>query len=413
MVKKNKQQPPREITKRQLSRWQKQNRIQRIIFGAGISVIVVALALVGIGWYSNQYQPLHAPAVRVNDTVFNMAYYIKMLGYYSAGQSSQYMQAIADDVEQMIQQNELIRQAALQIGFTVSDKEVAEELAANDISLSKDYREIVRADMLMEKLDNEYFTLDVPESAEHRQIRALFLESGSQVDEVRARLAAGEDLGDLATELSLDSYSRNNNGDFGWRPKGTISSVAVSSVLEDYIFSSSIGELIRVYDQTKEKSLGYWILELTERNAESGEVHTQAMLLSSYEEAAEIKAKLASGDEFATLAEEFSQNSTSQASSGDLGWMDPEGVRDIFSDFLSEAEAGAVSSPIRDDEMVTTGGYWLAEATDENMDMEVDDTNQELIRTNLMNEWLLYSWVENETESYLDEEAKIWAISRL
>jgi len=79
LVRKKREKPRREVTKHQLSRWQRQKRRQRIILGLGIFIIVAVLGIVGGAWYTNYYQPLHQTVIRVNDTKFNMDYYVEML----------------------------------------------------------------------------------------------------------------------------------------------------------------------------------------------------------------------------------------------------------------------------------------------------------------------------------------------
>lgn len=67
MAKKKKEEKPREYTRRQLSHFQKQKRRQRITFIAGVSIIVVILAIVLVGWYMADYHPLHRTVIRVGD----------------------------------------------------------------------------------------------------------------------------------------------------------------------------------------------------------------------------------------------------------------------------------------------------------------------------------------------------------
>ncbi len=92
MAKKKAEKPKHELTKRQLSRWQQQKRRQRFILSSGILVIVAVLAVVGIGvynqWYTPEYKPLHETVIEVNDTKFDMNYYIKMLKFYERGSLS-------------------------------------------------------------------------------------------------------------------------------------------------------------------------------------------------------------------------------------------------------------------------------------------------------------------------------------
>ena len=125
MAKKKVVKPKREVTKRQLSRWQKQKRIQRIIFGLGILVIVAVLGIVGAGvynrWYIPEYKPLHQTVIGVNDTKFDMDYYVKMLKFYGSGMPMQQMYSLADEVVMLIERNELVRQGAMKLGISVCD----------------------------------------------------------------------------------------------------------------------------------------------------------------------------------------------------------------------------------------------------------------------------------------------------
>ena len=113
MAKKKVGKPKREVTKRQLSHWQRQRRRQRIILGLGIFIVAAVLGIMGAGWYISYYQPRHQIVIRVNNTEFNMDYYIKALRFYGRGQPVQYMQFMADEVVKLIEQNELVRQVAM------------------------------------------------------------------------------------------------------------------------------------------------------------------------------------------------------------------------------------------------------------------------------------------------------------
>ena len=73
--------------------------------------------------------PCTRTAIRVNDTKFDMDYYIDTLKIVGKGQSADYLQSVADSVVKEIEQNELIRQGAGQLGISVSDDEVKSKLA--------------------------------------------------------------------------------------------------------------------------------------------------------------------------------------------------------------------------------------------------------------------------------------------
>jgi foldase protein PrsA len=419
LAKKKVEKPKREVTKRQLSHWQQQKKRQRIILGLGSFVVAVVLVVIGVGWYFGYYQPLHQVVVRVNSTEFNMDYYIKMLKLYGEGWPVQYMDAVADDVVTIIGRNELVRKGALKLGISVSDKEVDEKLKSYDPPLSKDYRDIARAELLRSKLLDRHFEQTVPVFTEQRHIMAMFLESESQATEVRARLEAGEDFAELAGELSLDSFSKDKEGDLGWHPEDVLVELLATSTPGEHAFGSEVEVLSQpIYDETKTKSVGYWLVKILDRQQEPEQVHVQAILLGSEKEAQDVRARLEAGDDFTTLATELSQHEATRESGGDFDWLSPEDVTPgsafaAWADIL-ELETGVISEPIRDDTLVTTGGYWLLEVLDKEDDKQISDDDRNLLKAKALDEWVLSLWYDpgNEVNSYLTDEMREWAIEK-
>lgn len=416
MTKKRMEKPRREVTKRQLARWQQQRRRQRIIFGLGIFIIVAALSVVGAGWYISQFRPLQETVIKVNDTKFNMGYYVKTLQFYGAGQPSYYLYGIADEVVAIIQRNELIRQEAMKLDISISRDEVDEELKNRDLPLSKDYRDLVRAELLINKLQDEYFEKEVPVFVDQRQIMAMLLESESQVTEVRLRLEDGESFTELAGELSLESLSREENGDLDWRPEGILTILLGTSVIDEYAFNSEVGISNQpIYDEEIIKGVGYWIVKVLDREAEPEEADVQVILLGSEEEAQEVKTRLEAGGDFATLVQEFSQHE-SKGSDGEISGVTPDMMSLALSEFVfdPELELETVSEPIRDDTAFTKGGYWLVKVMDIDDNRQIEDRDRDLLKAEAFADWVEALWdnPENEIESYLDAGRKAWAIDR-
>ena len=416
MAKKKVLEPRREITKRQLSRWQQQERRQRIVFGSGIFVIVAVLAILGVGWYINQYKPLHQTVIRVNDVKFDMDYYVKMLSYYGKGQSIQFMQSLADPMAEIIQKNELVRQAAITLGISVSDNEVDNKLNSFNPPLSKDYRDAVRGQMLLDKLKNEYFDKQVPVLAEQRHIMAMLLESESQADEVKAKLEGGEDFGKLASELSLESFSKDKGGDLGWRPKGILTRLLNTAVPEEYAFSNEVGLSQPVHDEAVNKTVGYWLIKLLKRDEAAKQAFVKVILLGSEKEAQEVRARLEAGEDFTTLAKELSQHDVSKEKGGDLDVTSPDMISSAFSKFVFDpkVELETLSQPIRDEAVTTKGGYWLLKVVGMEDNRKISDEDKELLKNVALNKWIeaTVNNPENKVESYLDDEKMAWAIRR-
>ncbi len=416
--KKKAEKAPREYTRRQLSQWQRQKRRQRIIFFSGVSIITAIVLIVLIGWYMGEYRPLHQTVIRVNDTEFDMSYYIDVLKIGGRDQPAENIRNLADSAVREIEQNELIRQGALKLGIKVSDDEAEERLKGSDIPVNDASLDMVRVQLLRNRLYNEYFKPQVPASDKQVLMMAMMLESESQAAEVRTRLQNSENFTALAEELSLDYYSKNNKGELGWHPESIISVMLDSSVPGEYAFGSEIGVLSQPrYDEGKSKQVGYLLIKVLEKQIED-DAQVQALMLGSEEEAKDVRARLEAGEDLPTLAEEFSQFEESRKQGGELGIVSKGEASPAFEEYVfdPEVEIGAWSEPVRDDTVWTQGGYWLVKVLDKDDDRQLDDDDRDYLITQLFNEWLTLLWMDpgNEVEdNYLDSEMKQFAIDRV
>jgi len=432
--KKKVEKPRRALTKRQLSHFKKHQRRQRFIFGGGILIIVAVLVVIAagvyFGWYVPEVKPLGETVIKVNDAEFNMDYYLKTLKYQIAelesyGFNVDISQAsyLADSTVTVIQTNELVILEAQALGFTVSDEEVEarmdEELADFDPALLKEYRKVItdtfRVQMLKEKMLAEYFEQQVPQSAEQRHIMAMFLESRSQANQVRERLEDGEDFTALSAEFCLDSSCKSQEGDLGWHPREILSRLVDSTVLVDSAFGAEAGSLSQpIYEETKIKSLGYWLIKAEFVDAEVEHAQLKVILLGSEEEANQVRERLEDGEDFAALAEEFSQHEASKENGGEFE-IDSKGLfGTAFDEFIfdPELELGTLSQPIKDDTISTGGGYWLIKVVDADNDRQLDEDDRNALKWDAMSQWLegLPDDPDYTVESFMDEDKINWAI---
>ena len=248
---------------------------------------------------------------------------------------------------------------------------------------------------------------------------AMFLESESQATEIRARVEAGEDFAELAGEFSLDGLSEDKKGDLGWHPEDVLAELLATSIPGEYAFGSEVEVLSQpIYDETKTKSVGYWLVKILDRQQEPEQVHVQAILLGSEEEAQDVRARLGAGEDFAELAGELSQHEATTESGGDFDWLSLEDVMQgsVFAAWtdIVELETGVVSEPIRDDTGLTTGGYWLLKVLDKEDNKQISDDDRNLLKTKALDEWVFSLWYDpgNEIDSYLTDEMREWAIAK-
>ena len=408
-----------EPSRRQLSHFKQQRRRRRFIQGIGSVIIAAVLVLVGVGvysqWYLPVYKPLHQTVIEVNDAKFNMDYFVKALNYYSDGQTD-FVFYLIDPVAENIQQGELIQQEALKLGYSVSNKEIKDELAEKGIADNKATRDIVETQLLFALLIEEYFGPQVPEAMTQKDVLVMFLESQSQVEDVRQRLVAGDDFGELAAELSLDTTTGEDGGELGWLPDGIIDIVLNTEVIEDFVSSAVAGELSPpLYDEAKTKELGYWLVSIVERRDEPEEAHIQVMLLSSEEEALEVRARVEAGEDFGELAAELSQFINAADDKGDIGYINRDTEHSAFIEFVfdSGAALGSLSQPIADEDQPTQGGYWLVEVRDVEDDRQLSEENRDMLINKAFQDWLeaITSDPANQVTIFLDEEMRAFAIA--
>ncbi len=395
-------------TRHQLSRWQRQQKRQRIILSLGIFIIVAVLLIVGVGWYLSQYRPLHQTVIRVNDTEYDMQYYVDMLKVYGWNRSESYLQNIADEVAKNIERNELIRQEAAKLGISVREDEVTEKLKSYELPDDEVRRDLVRTQLLTVKLLDEHFDRQVPASAEQVHLMAMLLESEPQATEVRDSLEKGESFAEIAGELSADLLSRARQGNFDWHPRAILSELLPDLVV-DYAFNAEAGVLSQpLYDEDVDKAVGYWLVKVLDMDEDTGEAHIQAMLLGSEAEAEEILARVEAGEDFATLSEE----NWGESETVPPGMMSPAVDEYVFD---PEVGTGKISQPIRDENITTEGGYWLIKVLDKEENRPISEDDRDLLKAEVFDEWVasLRDSPENEIgHSYLTDEKKLWAIEQ-
>ena len=418
LAKKKVEKPVREVTKRQLSRRHQEGKRQRIVTTIGIVILAVVLIIIGVGWFATQYRPLRQTVIEVNDTEFDMGYYVKMLEAHSQDESPF---LVADHVVEVIRKYETTKQTSEdKLGITVSKDEIKQALGSSGLPSDKVYQDIIAHELLLAKLENSYFEKMVPKTAEHRRILAMFLEGESQAVEVRDRLEQGTGFTELADEFNLDQMLKEQEGDPDWQAEGILDVMSGSQVLGDYVFNAGIGELSQpIYDAKKPKNVGYWIVEVLDRDEDGEEADVQAILLGSEEEAWVIKDMIKDGEEenFADVAKEYSQLRGAWEDAGYLGWI----TSGTFTPALDEAIFGfnlalsTLSEPIRDDDMVTRGGFWLVKILDKDEARQFNAIDRELLKNKALDDWLIEAMEssENVIRVHLDDQRKGWAITRV
>jgi parvulin-like peptidyl-prolyl isomerase len=394
----------RAPTKHQLSKWQRQMKIRRIVIIAAVVFLAGISSWVGYGYYKDykaRVGPLHEVIIEVNGVNFTMEYFVKMLDAFTAGMNSTTIYYLADMVADSIINAESVRQGAQSLNITVTTEDVDAELKV--YGYDEAYRDMMRAVLLEEKLKEEYFGPQLPDTMKQAQAQVMLVESQEVATELIGEIEAGGNFTALAEEFSCNP---SIEGDLGWLPEELMPNTLIANAA----FNLTLGEISQpIYDKTAIKNIGYWLIEVTDKQDEK--INALVMLLGSEAEAERVKAELVSGN-FSSLAKKYSQHE-SKTKGGKLDGLKPGDMRsEAFDQVAFNLTVNEVSEPVKDESVQTTGGYWLVMVIDRG-DHELEEVLREELIDKHFNDWIK-EWTENSTiETHLEVDKISWAVNKV
>ena len=180
------------------------------------------------------------------------------------------LDTISSSLTQSIVQNELIRQAAQEVGITINDEDIEKTLKDAGRPTTKAYMDIVRAQQLQTRLKDEYFGAQIPVSDNQVHMMAMLVEDESLALEVQAKLMNGDNFTALDEKYAQNYYSKNvNKGDFGWHPASILKDQLGSLIPIDFAFGAEPGTLSPpLTDNVSYKQVGYWLIKVLEKTEE-------------------------------------------------------------------------------------------------------------------------------------------------
>lgn len=282
MAKKQKKATPeRAPTKHQLSKWQRQMRIRRIVIIVAVVFLVGILSYVGYGYYQDyKSDPLREVVIEVNGVPFTMEYYVKVLDNFTEGMDPYELyvtgDTIANDIANHIIETELLTQGARNLTIEVTPKEVEAKLKETELPDEEGYRSMAKAVLLQEKLE-EYFGSQLPDTMEQANVQVMLVESEEVADEVITKIEGGGNFTALVNEFSRNS---SIEGDLGWLPE----ELMPNTLIADAAFSLTPGEISQpIHDDTAIKNTGttggYWLVKVVDRSERGLEEGTKEELI--------------------------------------------------------------------------------------------------------------------------------------
>ena len=398
-------------TKRQEAKWQRQKRIRRIIITAAVIFLVSIISYVSYEYYTEEIKGLNEKVITVNNVSFNMRYYVNMLDAQTKLEevepASIYLYSNA--VARYIEDAEVIRQGAKDLNITISEEEIQEMIKGQQWPKGKVYQDIVETGLLTQKFV-EYFDSQLPDEMLQANTQVIFVESEQVANNVIDQAEKGENFTELVREFSYDNITKQYDGNLGWLPRELMSPTMAET------FNLTPGEISQpICNNSTNKSVGYWLIKVSEKDPEKG-INVSAMLLGSEQEAVEIKTELDAEGNFSELAKNYSQHS-SKYKGGELGWLKEEekeinDFSDEFDEVAFQLPVDEVSEPVKDETINTEGGYWVVKVLDKQQ-RELDDDVREVLKNKLYFEWLEQQRENSTIENKLDATRMAWAVAKV
>lgn len=394
-------------TKRQEAKWQRQKRIRRIIIAVAAIFLVSIVSYVSYEYYAEEIKGLNEKVITVNNVSFNMRYYVNMLDAQTKEVEPDSIYQYSNAVARYIEDAEVIRQGAKDLNITISEEEIQGVVAEQNFPNGKVYRDIVETALLSERL-LEYFDSQLPDEMLQANTQVIFAESEQVANNVIDQAEKGENFTELVREFSYDNRTKEYDGNLGWLPRELMSPTMAET------FNLTTGGISQpIYDNSTNKSVGYWLIKVSEKDPEKG-INVSAMLLGSEQEAMEIKIEPDAEGNFSELAKNYSQHS-SKYKGGELGWLkanETNDFSDAFNEVAFELPVDEVSEPVKDETVNTDGGYWVVKVLDKQQ-RELDDDVREALKNKRYFEWLGQQRENSTIENKLDATRMAWAVAEV
>lgn len=196
----------------------------------------------------------------------------------------------------------------------------------------------------------------------------------TKADDIYRRLEEGLDFASAAISYS-DGQEALEGGEVGWRDLNSVPAFFADAVrgLQPDQFTQPIRSpagfhIIKVNGYREERQVV--IKEYNARHImiEVDELMTPRLAMDAI---IDVKGKLDDGEDFAELAKEYSDDTTSANIGGDMGWFPPDAYGDRVYQTLIAMDPGQVSEPFQ-----TMGGWHVIEL----LDIREVDRTEEAIR---------------------------------
>ncbi|MBZ5875660.1 peptidylprolyl isomerase [Chromohalobacter israelensis] len=336
-----------------------------------------------------QLQMAERANLSIDDTQLNAT--VRGIAEDNGMSMDEFADALEEDGMSLASMREQVRREMLL--RQVQQSQVASRVNVTD-------REVERyLDQQGETADTAYhlahILVSVPESPTPEQVE----QAQAKVRDLYRQLQNGANFAQLATAES-DGQQALSGGDLGWRRGDQL-----PSLFADVVPTLSNGE---VSEPIRSPS-GFHLVKLIDTRGQQGEQkrvvtenRVRHILIGTNPNrndqqaealASDIRQRIANGESFAALAQEYSDDDGSALDGGELGWTRPGQMVPAFEDAVKALDVGELSQPVR-----SRFGYHVIELEDRRRQDVTRDAQREQIR-----QTLFQRKVSDEMEAWTQE----------
>jgi len=351
------------LTRKQISRRQREERQRRLILlGAG-AVLLLVLSILGFGYYETKFLKPASPVAEVNGVALRTDEYQKMV-IFQRFTLDQYRRNLEGQLSQLDSSDETM--AAIANLFQ---------------------QELARLELQRAQIPSQALEMMI----EDELIRQGAEERGITVTEEEIDRAIEESYGYQREPVTpTTTPTPTVTATEAITPTPTLPAVTEEQFEEAYqqslVAIAKVGISEGFYrDMVRRGLLRSKMWEVVGREVPTSEeqVRVRRIVLETEEEAEAVRERLKAGEDFATLAQELSIDEFTRENGGDVGWMAFD-ERDLsFSAMAFQLEVGEISQVIE-----TARGYEILKLEEKDEDRELDPATLERRKNTAFSTWL-------------------------
>lgn len=200
-------------------------------------------------------------------------------------------------------------------------------------------------------------------------------------------------------DAEIAAYEESYGGEEAFLSALEASGLDITTLEENIASSLSVEKLLADRVTVPEEEIQTYFDENEESFAQAEQVEASHILVEDEATAKEILEKLEAGEDFAEVAAEYSTDTTTSESGGDVGYFSSGDMVEAFEEAAFALEIDEISEPVE-----TEYGFHIIKVTDKIEAAEADfESSKEEIETTLYESKIdeeYYVWIEEKMAEY-------------